>query len=80
MSHHPERTARNVRPVNQPPSFRYVSRRAAERQSSTSNRNLVNPVNLVNIFSSLTPRRTLVRSLPRDRYRTDAKFSETPEE
>lgn len=21
MSHHPERTARNVRPVNQPPSF-----------------------------------------------------------
>lgn len=24
MSHHPERTARNVRPVNQPPSF-YMS-------------------------------------------------------
>ena len=24
MSHHPERTARNVRPVNQPPSLRYV--------------------------------------------------------
>ena len=23
MSHHPERTARNVRPVNQPPSFEY---------------------------------------------------------
>ena len=25
MSHHPERTARNVRPVNQPPSFRKES-------------------------------------------------------
>ena len=25
MSHHPERTARNVRPVNQPPSFYFVS-------------------------------------------------------
>lgn len=24
MSHHPERTARNVRPVNQPPSKQYV--------------------------------------------------------
>ena len=24
MSHHPERTARNVRPVNQPPSYYYV--------------------------------------------------------
>ena len=24
MSHHPERTARNVRPVNQPPSMKYV--------------------------------------------------------
>ena len=24
MSHHPERTARNVRPVNQPPSFGYA--------------------------------------------------------
>ena len=24
MSHHPERTARNVRPVNQPPSFSKV--------------------------------------------------------
>ena len=24
MSHHPERTARNVRPVNQPPSFFFV--------------------------------------------------------
>ena len=23
MSHHPERTARNVRPVNQPPSFNF---------------------------------------------------------
>lgn len=23
MSHHPERTARNVRPVNQPPSLDY---------------------------------------------------------
>ena len=26
MSHHPERTARNVRPVNQPPSKRYILR------------------------------------------------------
>ena len=26
MSHHPERTARNVRPVNQPPSFINVLR------------------------------------------------------
>ena len=25
MSHHPERTARNVRPVNQPPSLFYVT-------------------------------------------------------
>ena len=25
MSHHPERTARNVRPVNQPPSYDNVS-------------------------------------------------------
>ena len=25
MSHHPERTARNVRPVNQPPSFHYFA-------------------------------------------------------
>lgn len=24
MSHHPERTARNVRPVNQPPSYDYL--------------------------------------------------------
>ena len=24
MSHHPERTARNVRPVNQPPSLTYA--------------------------------------------------------
>ena len=24
MSHHPERTARNVRPVNQPPSIKYI--------------------------------------------------------
>ena len=31
-------------------TFLYVSRRADERQSSTSNRNLVNPVNLVYIF------------------------------
>ena len=26
MSHHPERTARNVRPVNQPPSFFFDNR------------------------------------------------------
>lgn len=26
MSHHPERTARNVRPVNQPPSLYYIPR------------------------------------------------------
>ena len=30
MSHHPERTARNVRPVNQPPSYRYVRKRDFE--------------------------------------------------
>ena len=24
MSHHPERTARNVRPVNQPPSYYFI--------------------------------------------------------
>ena len=30
MSHHPERTARNVRPVNQPPSFTYHGFQYAE--------------------------------------------------
>ena len=34
MSHHPERTARNVRPVNQPPSLNYLSRLEMEGVSS----------------------------------------------
>ena len=32
MSHHPERTARNVRPVNQPPSLSYVAKGLNNRE------------------------------------------------
>ena len=35
MSHHPERTARNVRPVNQPPSFGKGKKKPAASYSRT---------------------------------------------
>ena len=36
MSHHPERTARNVRPVNQPPSLNYIKTTAAKQRGGHS--------------------------------------------
>ena len=36
MSHHPERTARNVRPVNQPPSNRNLRLKSALQAQSSS--------------------------------------------
>lgn len=40
MSHHPERTARNVRPVNQPPSSEYVRSQCEGKQKQTAQANI----------------------------------------
>ena len=42
MSHHPERTARNVRPVNQPPSNYNVEQRDLQGEEPITNEHVTN--------------------------------------
>lgn len=53
MSHHPERTARNVRPVNQPPSKSFVGVFAPRVENNESRLNSAREQNASAVFGHL---------------------------